>query len=252
MADDPTMDDLYSALDMPAPTDPPPADPPTDPPPADPPADPPPTDLPPADPATPPANDADIKAQQAFIHMRQQNSQMKNLLKGVAGMLGLSETDAADEQKLADALQNKILTHQAEIQKVPPELLQRLNTLEQREQTHLVQQRQQEMAVGLQQLQTKFNLTQQQLTDFAAELVNSGVNPLTQQVNMIKEYQTLHFEDIIKAREEAAIKAEQARSAKAATQSSTPNPKRGDNPDAATQKVNSVRQLDEFFKSMKT
>lgn len=241
MEDDLTLDGLLTELGVPA-GDPPPAE---DPPPAtDPPAgDPPPAEDPPL--ATDPPEQQ--KAQQAFIHLRQQNSQMKNLLKGVAGVLGLSEADAADEAKLSEALQGKILTHQAEAQNVPPELLQRINQLEQREQAHLAQQRQQEMAIGFQRLQEAYGLTPEQVTTFATELITAGINPLTQPVDMVKEYRALHFEDILQTEREKAIAAEQERAAKAGTHSTTPGQKQGSSNDPPA-KIKTTQDLDNFFK----
>jgi hypothetical protein len=259
MAEPISTEDAIAALGGPLQSDPPATDPPatdppvtdpvtTDPPATDPPStDPPATDPPANDPpATPPAPD---KSTQAFIQMRQQNTALSKMLKGVGSILGLADTDLNDETKLTAALQAKITAKQAEDAKVPVEFLTRMQNLEQRDQERVALQRQDNAARGFQMVKDTYGLSQEQLNNFASELINIGVNPLAQDnVNLADHYKVLHFNDIVKAEVAKAVAAEQARAAKANNSASTPDKTNGTGGGGSEpSKVNSVRELEKFL-----
>jgi hypothetical protein len=235
----------------PAPTDPAPTDPkPADPPPADPkPADPAPSDPKPADPTPADPTPAPDKSHEAFIHMRQQNTNLTKMLKGVGTILGLSDTDIADETKLTAALQAKITADAATKANVPVEFLTRMQNLEQRELERVALQRQDNAARGFQTVKDKYGLSQEQLNNFASELINNGINPLEQDnVNLVNHYKVLHFDDILQVEVAKAVAAEQARAAKANNSASTPNTIQGTGGGGSEpNKVNSVRDLEKFL-----
>jgi hypothetical protein len=258
MADPITTEEAIAALGGPLtpetdtpPTDTPPADnPPIDNPPADnPPADNPPTDTPPADDKSPEQSLELDKSQQAFIHMRQQNANLTKMLKGIGSVLDLTDTDINDENKLIAALQAKITAKQADTMKVPVDLLNRLNQLEERDQQFTALQRQENAARGFQTVKDSYGLTQEQLNNFATELVNSGKNPLIlDNINIIEQYKTLHFDDILKAEVAKAVAAEQERAAKANQSATTPGKTTGTGGGGGERgKVESVRDLEKFL-----
>ena len=201
-------------------------------------------------PETPAVQQPDNKVQQAFAAMRVQNKQMTDTLKGVAGVLGL-ETIPEDSTQLLEALQQKIVASQAVKQGVPVEMLTRLNQLEQRDQVRVAQQLESEAALGFQALQNKFTLSQEELNKFAQELVAAGKSPLTQSVNMVQEYQTLHFEELQAKAVAKAIAEEQERSSKANQHSSNPGSTTGAGGTGVgdTGKVNTVHELENWFKN---
>lgn len=204
----------------------------------------------PKEPEAPAAQQPDNKVQQAFAAMRVQNKQMTDTLKGVAGVLGL-ETIPEDSNQLLDALQQKIIASQAQQQNVPVELLTRLNQLEQRDQQRNAQQFESEAALGFQTLQNKYSLTQSELNKFAEELVAAGKSPLMQNVNMLVEYQTMHFEELQAKAVAKAIADEQERVSKANQHSSNPGSTSGAGGTGVgdTGKVNTVHDLENWFKS---
>lgn len=187
------------------------------------------------------------KQQQAFIHMRQENKRQADLLKGVAELLGV---DTKDDTKLLEALQTKITESQAEKQHVPVELLQRMNTLEAQNRAYMAEQRQRDLAIGMQRVMTTFNLDQNGLNKFAEDLINAGINPLERDVDLIREYKIMHFDEVVNKAREDAVAAEQARSAKASSAASKPGKKTG-GPEQSSDdvKVNSVRDLETWFKN---
>lgn len=187
------------------------------------------------------------KQQQAFIHMRQENKRQSDLLKGVAELLGV---DTHDDTKLLEALQYKITESQAQKQNVPVELLQRMNVLEAQNRAYHAEQRQRDLAIGMQRVMTTFNLNQEQLNKFAQDLIKEGINPLEKEVDFVREYKLMHFDEVVNKAREDAVAAEQARAAKAANSSSKPGKKTGGPEQGADdQKVNSVRDLEAWFKN---
>ena len=211
--------------------------------PQEPPAQEPAVDTPAATPAQPDNN----KATQAFIHMRQENKSMHDMLNNIAGVLGI---DSKDEQQIMTTLQARITDAQAKQNNVPPELMRRLNDLEQQNQAHTAAERQRNTAIGFQRVADKFKLDQNGLNQFAQDLVKAGINPLEQEVDLIREYKMMHFDDEVQRAVEAAVAAEQARAAKAATQSSTPGTKTGGpTSSGGPEKINSIRELESWMRT---
>lgn len=205
-------------------------------------------DTPPAAAAKPaPAPEID-KSARAFAQMRVQNANMSKLLKGIGAVLGLSEQEINDEKRLTEALQAKILAQEAERQNVPVELLARLKYLEERDQHFTALQRQQAAALGFQAVKDQFGLTQEQLNEFAAELVQNGINPLTtDNVDLVAQYRILHHEDLVKAAVEKALAEERARAAKATSSAPTPGKTTGVGGVKDPGKVESVHDLERFL-----
>ena len=265
MNEDITLDELITNLGgtPSVPEDPPPAQ---DPAPVEPPVaeeppagNPPPADEgnpPPAEPTEPtepaePAQDVleKARANEAFAQMRIQNKQLTDTLKNVAGLLGI-EGQPTEEQLLV-AIQEKALQKQAQDAKVPVDLLRRLKLQEDQLAQYSMQQKQSNIEAGFERVKQTFNLNQQQLNTFAADLVNKGgINPYAQDVDFVQAYRTLHFDDIVAAEVAKAVAAEQTRAAAAKQQSSTPatktNPTIPSNGEQA--QINSVQGLAEWFK----
>jgi hypothetical protein len=198
------------------------------------------------EPATPPVQD---KSHEAFIHMRQQNANLTKLLKGIGQVLEIPDIDLNDENKLTAALQAKVTTKQADVAKVPVEFLTRMQALEQRDLERVAVQRKDNAARGFQTVKDTYGLTQEQLNNFASELINNGINPLEQDnINLVDNYRLLHFTDIIQSEVAKAVAAEQARAAKAGSSASTPNSQVGTGGGGSEPgKVNSVRELELFL-----
>lgn len=251
MENEPTMDDLLEGFGIdPAtvessetdPPDPPETDPPeTDPPETDPPEIDPPAEPKPEPKAELPESD---KAQQAFIYLRQQNQSFKNTLKGVAEILGIDPK--ASEADMIAALQAKVVEGQAQNANVPVEMLQRLQTLEAKNAEIERSERERVTLLGLQQVKTQFGLEDKDLTKFTQDLIAAGMNPLEADVNLIDTYKSMHFEDLMQKAIADAVAKEQARSAKAASTSSTPDPKRGD-PGSGDGKITTQTQLNAWL-----
>ena len=186
------------------------------------------------------------QAQEAFATMRIQNKQMNETLKGVASLLGIE--GAVEQDALMTALQTKILENQAKTQNVPVELLQRLQTQEQQLAQFTSQQRQHNIEVGFATVKDTYKLEPAQVNKFAEDLIANGLNPFTQDVDMVKAYRDIHFDDIVAAKIQEAVIAEQARAAAAATNGSNPGNQQGSQQQGDNiSKVNNVRDLDAWM-----
>ena len=190
------------------------------------------------------------QAQETFAAMRIQNKQMNETLKGVATLLGIE--GAVEPDALMDALQAKILENQAKTQNVPVELLQRLQTLEQQNNQFTAQQRQRNIEIGFENVKNTYKLDATQLNKFAEDLIANGLNPFTQEVDMVKAYRDIHFDEIVAAKIQEAVTAEQVRAANAAANGSNPGNQQGSQQQGDITKVNSVRDLDTWFAQQQT
>jgi hypothetical protein len=194
---------------------------------------------------TPPPQEPS-KAAAAFAQMRTQNKQYEELLKGIAGLVGLENVN--DPTQISTALQQKIVEAQAQKQGVPAELIQRLNTLEQANQQHTREQVQQAAYLGFQKVKDEFKLDDKGLQTFADELVANGVNPFEQPVDLVSEYKIRNFEKLIQAAVERGIQQEQQRAASAQQHGTTPNGQTGNKP-GETGSITTVAELNKFFAS---
>ena len=200
-------------------------------------------------PNEPPAQiNKDAKAQQAFIHLRQQNQRYGNMLKNIAQMLEIDPKNLGDDQLLS-ALQEKVNANTAKAQNVPVELINRLQQLEERDKEYTLLTRKSAVENAFRSVQSKFSLTDEQLLQFSEDLIKAGKNPVTADIDMIAEYRNMHFDELMNDAVAKAVAAEQARAAKAASQSSTPDQSRGKSSGEDGDKITTQQQLTEWMKA---
>lgn len=228
------------ATEPPATEDPAATDPPADP--ADP-ADP----APNTDPEPAPAPPQPDRTAQAFAAMRVENSTYKNTLKNVANILGIS--DVTDPVAMAEAIQAKALEAQAKKDNVPLETLQRLSRLEQLEQEMTQEKLKTQAVTGFEQVAKQFQLSEAEVISFGQELMQLGINPLEQPIDLVAAYRELHWETLLAKAAEQGRQEEAARAAKAGQHSSEPGAAVGGTP-GAQDKVNTVKDLDNFFNGL--
>ena len=179
--------------------------------------------------------------------MRVENSTYKNTLKNVANILGIS--DVTDPVAMAEAIQAKALEAQAKKDNVPLETLQRLSRLEQLEQEMTQEKLKSQAVSGFEQVAKQFQLSEAEVISFGQELMQLGINPLEQSVDLVATYRELHWEALMAAAIEKGRQEEAARAAKAGQHSSEPGAAVGGTP-GAQDKVNTVKDLDNFFNGL--
>lgn len=170
----------------------------------------------------PPANNNPSNT--AFAEMRVKNNMYTQLLGKLAASVGI---EYSNEQELINKLNDNALADLAKRQNISPELMQRLDLLEQNNMLYQQDQRRQAALAGFQTLKDTYALDDQQLQAFAAELDKQGQNPFVQDVNLMDVYKLTHFNDIIAAEVNKAVQAALTKSNMADEHSSTPGSAQG-------------------------
>lgn len=190
----------------------------------------------------PPAQDH--KAQAAFAAMRVENTRFKNTMKDIAGILGVQSTD--DTNALITAIQEKVLQAQAKQQNIPIELLQKIQNLEQENEAAKAERLQVAAYRGFQSVKDKFALDDKALGAFAQQLYQDGVNPFTQEIDLVREYRDRNFDKLLADAKAAGAREEAERAAKAANHSSVPGKNNGQDGGEAG-KINTIGGLTDWL-----
>lgn len=191
-------------------------------------------------------NAAQEKQSKAFAQMRVQLGQQSKLINGIAQLLGIPAN--TPPQELYNGLQQRLIEAQAKQQNVPPQLLSRLNYLEDMTQNYARQNLEQQAYKGFADVKAQFKLTDEQVNAFADELTAQGINPFIAPVDLVTQYKLKHFDELIKNAREEGIQSEVSRAAKATQNSTTPDGKTGGKVEEPS-KVNSLRELDSWLNS---
>lgn len=161
--------------------------------------------------------DQQEKDANAFAQMRMQNKMMGDMLAKIAQANNIQYNGVDD---LMAKLNDDTITKMATQQGVDPALLKRMDDLERDAQAYRYQQTQNNLINAFASLQKEFNLSAEDLSNFARELDNSGIP--VESVNVRNEFMSRHLDSIIAARTDAAVQAALTRDAAAAEQSTQP------------------------------
>lgn len=185
----------------------------------------------------------DEKQQYAWAEMNRANKQLTALLGKIADANGIEYSNAKD---LVDKLSDDAIVKMSQKQNVPVELLRKIEALQADSDAYKKQQLQNNAAIGFQALQQEYGLDQQALEQFALELNQAGKNPFEVQVDILTEYKTRHFNEILQASIAKAVEAALKNDASVSQQSSQPVKGQGSapsgSPDTPT-KINDQRGL---------
>lgn len=181
------------------------------------------------------------KANYTFMQMRQQNQQLLGTLKGIAKAKGIEYTNTQD---LIQKLNNTSIEEQAKEQNVPVALLQEINLMRQQTAQLQAQSNQNRLVGSFTTLMNNYGLSKEDLTNFADELLNEGVNPMDSNVDIVREYKSRHQDEIINALVDKKVEEALKRVGQADTNSSTPNQALGNNPNNdSNNKITTMAQL---------
>ena len=183
----------------------------------------------------------------AFGKMRTEINQLTELLGKVAKANGVEYSDSKD---LVAKLNDDAIQKMAQRQNVPVEILQELDMLRRDSEQFKAQQRKDAAAIGFQRVMDTYNLTQEQLKEFAVELDNRGMNPFEQNVDLLEQYKILHYDDILNAAVKKAVEEALKKDSAANQSSSTPAQQQGGN-GGENQKVSTVAGLTALLNDVK-
>lgn len=138
--------------------------------------------------------DEDAQRQaRAFAEMRSTINKYSKVFKQLQPMMGVNSEDEVIE-RLLDAGLNV----QARNQNVDPEILKRMQSLEEQNLMMMSEQRHKALVESFGLLQKDFNLTNKEVVDFARELDNKQIDVMKLGVDLSTLYRGMHHEAIVK------------------------------------------------------
>lgn len=146
-------------------------------------------------PVVPPVADDDAAQNElrnkAFAQMRTQNSKYAKVFTQLQKSLG-----ANSEEEVIEKLINAGVETEAKRNNVDPEMLKRLNQIEQKNLEYANRERNQSIVESFGQVQKEFSLTQSEVLAFAQTLQDKRIDILGAGVDISTIYRGMHFEEI--------------------------------------------------------
>lgn len=184
----------------------------------------------------PPAED---KSARAFAEMRTRLSGLEKPLKRAAEAAGLSV-----EEFLAQ-IENVAINKQAQDQGITPEILRRLETAEENTRAFQVEAAKLRLQQSFNNLQNTFNLTEQDMVQFAQTCVQQGIDLTQPNINMEVLYRGMNYDTLVnRARQEWITQDTKNRNAAS-------SPVKGNGtPSSAPNKVETLSDLEKYLADM--
>lgn len=183
----------------------------------------------------------------AFAQMRVQNKQMTQTLQRIGESLGI---DSKDPEVLVQALQRKVLEHQAEESKIPLAMLEKMEQLTSDAEKRETETRAAEATRGFQRVKDEFKLTNKSLSEFATQLLNAGKNPFTTAMDLVTEYKIMNYDALLTKAKDDAIAAASKLQQHGQQNSSQPSTAAPAATPGSAKPVTSVEALEAFMKDL--
>ena len=218
----------------------------------------------PETPATEPTSNAETPAQDtaldpeakfnkqnsAFAQMRIQNKELSDLLMNLAQATGQTPKNIAEAQTILKEGLTKVVSKNRNIpEDVLREMEEDKKALAEFKQT----QARQKALAGFQAVKEAHRLSRDDINQFADKLIENKLNPFEQDLDLVKEYRNLYFDQLIAKAKEEGVQEERARSLKAQQNSTTPSTQKGLPENAGNQltPIKSVADLNDLLDSFK-
>ncbi len=147
-------------------------------------------------PATPPSDDAAAKA---FAQLRAENSKMSKVFKQLQESMGLENPDEVIERLTQVSLQA-----QAKKRGLDPETLRELNEIKEQNLELMARERNKAVVESFGLVQQKFNLTNEEVMEFARTLDDKGVDLFSSNLDVTTLYRGMYHDKILAKAVEAA------------------------------------------------
>jgi hypothetical protein len=184
----------------------------------------------------------DPKINQAMAEQRVQNKKYKDAIKAAATAANLSE-----DEYLAK-IQSDALVKRAEDQKIPPEMLRRMEALEAEVNQSREALAQQHLSQQFGKVQATFGITDSELTEFVNQLATTGHNFQNTNADYELLYRGLNHTKLVEKERQAWL----ADTKRAQAQGSKPNAATGRQSPEGSTKINSMEDmnavLEDYFK----
>ena len=189
------------------------------------------------------------KANAAFAEMRTMNRKMQDALAAVLQQHGKDPALAKNPEQLIQDAENARLEAEAQKQKVPADLLKRLTQLEKTNMENERARLTNAALSGFQVVKQKYNLTNQDISNFAKQLQDAGTNPFEKEMDLDLHYRLHNLDKIIAAESQKAVE-EALRNQKSATQHSTAPSKTQGKESTGVDKIDTMAQFDRFLMNL--
>ena len=128
-------------------------------------------------------------------------------------------------------------------------LLARMNQLEESNNMFIQNEIRKDAYLGFQRIKDKFSLDNHALNSFADGLVQEGLNPFEQQLDLEMEYIKRNYAKIIADAEARGAEKEAKRAARASTRGTSPDNRQGGEDTQGVEKINTIGDLDKWFRN---
>lgn len=190
------------------------------------------------------------KQNSAFAQMRIQNKELSDLLMNLAKATGQNPKNVTEAQ---DILKDGLTKVVSKNRNIPEDILREMED-DKRKLAELQQtQAKQKALAGFQAVKDTFKLTRDEVNKFADKLIENNLNPFEQDVNLVKEYKDMYFEQLIAKAREEGVQEERTRSLNAQRNSTTPSTQKGLPENAGSQEtpIKTIKDLDRLLDSLK-
>lgn len=190
------------------------------------------------------------KQNSAFAQMRIQNKELSDLLMNLAKATGQNPKNIAEAQDMLKSGLNKVVSKNRNI---PEDVLREMEEDKKALAEYKQNQARQKALAGFQSVKDTFELSRDDVNKFADKLIENKLNPFEQDLDLVKEYKNLYFDELIAKAREAGIQEERERSLKAQRNSTTPDTQKGVTENTGNQgtPIKTVADLDKLLDSLK-
>lgn len=188
------------------------------------------------------------KQNHAFAQLRVENKALADLVMNLAKASGQTPRNVAEAQEMLQQGLTKIVSKNRNI---PEEALREMEADKLRIAQLEQDQARQKALAGFQKVKDTYQLSREEVNAFTDRLIENKINPFEQEIDLVKEYKNLYFDELIAKAVERGVQAERARSLKAQQNSTTPPAQTGGTGTGTVQPIKSVKDLDAFLDSLK-
>ena len=186
----------------------------------------------------------------AFAQLRVQNKEYSDLIMSLAKATGQEPKSIAEAQEILKGGLTKVVSKNRNI---PEDVLREMEEDKKALAEYKQMQARQKALAGFQSVKDTFGLSREDVNSFADKLIENNLNPFEQNIDLVKEYRNLYFDQLIAKAREAGVQEERARSLKAQQNSTTPSTQKGvaENTGNQGNPIKTISDLDKLLDSLK-
>lgn len=184
------------------------------------------------------------KQNHAFAEQRLQIKQNEQFIRDIGKLIGFDSSASLSD--IQDKVKEVLLEKEAKDNNIPVDIMKRLDRAEALIQENDRIKLEKKVTEDFSELIDKHNLSEEDVQEFTAYLIDNGKNPmLDPSVDIASEYLKLHYEDMVQKAVDAALAKEEARQKKVEEKAASATTKSA--ADKEETKVSSVKDLDDVF-----